>query len=166
MTEKKYKYYIIYLYDKYENEFKYDSNIFAYTCEKQLKKEFELFRNMKMFYIKKKYLTSDQIRNLFNDCNDLMLLEYKFSNNLSFPITYEEKRNIEYIGNCICNQTLITSATINPEVFKPKVRKLLKKINYIDNYLYYIEGNKSCNLRPNFLKIFLRQYGKTIKLGG
>ena len=113
MTEKKYKYYIIYLHDKYENEFKYDSNIFAYTCEKQLKKEFELFRNMKMFYIKKKYLTSIEIRNLFNDCNDLMLLEYKFSDNLSFPITYEEKRNIEYIGNYICNQTIVTSATVN-----------------------------------------------------
>lgn len=159
-----YKYYIIYLHEKYAKKYSYSHNIFAYTCDKKIKKEFEKVRNMKMFYIKKRYLTKEEIKYLFDMDSSLLLLNYNFGDGIEFPITHEEKGKIEYIGNRVSQILLPITATISPWVFNKTVRKVLKKINYTDNWFYYMHGGKGTDLKPNLLKIFLRQYGNTISL--
>lgn len=157
-----------YLYSFNDEHLQYCSNstsLYAYTDDKEIKRNFEKVRNMKMFHKEKVKLTKSQVSILTSMYRNLRLLEYRFLPHISFPITIDEKMMIEYIGNKIVNYDLYTSAfNINPEIFNKDIYELLKDISYVDSYYYNETGviGTTALLKPNFLVIFIKNFGKTL----
>lgn len=154
-----------------------DSDIYAYTDDKEIAKYFELQRNMKKFkkikadiskedinYLAKEYqLCKLEIEEL-NTCNHS-------GNSISIckiAMTGLEKLDIDNIGYTIKNVTLPSKATINPLIFNNKIYKALKTIGYTDIYpsLSFINGeNNNQYLLIDKLMLFIKNFGKTLKEG-
>lgn len=82
----------------YQYILKEDKFLYAFTADKNLKDEFELERNMNLFYKKKKKMTENQFKSfsfMFNDsmlfCNTLFDGEH----DLYFATTYKENFILE-----------------------------------------------------------------------
>lgn len=160
-----YTYYFFYMKDEYAEYYDIDSVVYAFTDNKKLKKMFMSTRDMNMFKVEKKKLNRIQRRVLLEEHSNLSLSLFHFDDGLSIPLTNEEKSVMTFIANDTINIKLITIAScVNPRVFSKDILPMIKDIGYLKFYKYYSLGVPLPNIRPDFFKIFLKYYGKTLSL--
>lgn len=170
MRENEYSYFLFSLKEDFAREHNYQNALYAYTDDKEMKKNFMNTRDMSIFDVKKKRLSKNQVSCLATDFRDLSLVKYEFKIikdiKITIPITMEEKSTIEGIGNIITLRDIYESATdINPVIFSGKSIDVLQSIGYIDFFLFYTMGLKDDKreIKPNLLNIFFNNFGKLIE---
>ena len=152
-------YYLIYYNDNSDN-----SNLYAYTSEKDSCKEFLKFRN-KSFIMKKKELDYNERRFLCTQHSSSRIKPYKFNlrnKELEVYLTYQE---ILYLEAVITKTdiSLTSLATINPMIFKPKITWALEVVRYNDFFLKYIKG-LDVPLENEKFMLFIKEYSCTLNM--
>lgn len=144
-----------------------DGEVYAYTDDVSMHKQFKLERDMKQFYYKKCSLTSEDIRSLYDYYPEAVMKTSALSG-VPLVVTLMEQITVDqYSVNC--EVSIPTIACINPDVFTDEVREALEIVGYIDAYNYYMHGNnKGSVFSVDPLLVFLHLYGKTLnwKKGG
>lgn len=161
MRVKKIKYYFFYLLT--------ENSLYAYTDDKEMVNNFLDHRDMKKFYLKTCSMQSSDLQLLFErDRNWSLLSWYTFETihdeTVKLAITTCESCSIDRIGNqAICVERY-TVPRIPPEIFSKEVQDILEKIYYTDSYNFMKDGiSDECLLEPNYLMIFLKEFGYTMK---
>lgn len=141
--------------------------LYAYTDNKILAKSFKLTRKESIFIIEQKMLSSSDLKDIYNNIPDTLILPYRFDigkTTIILPITMREKLELEHTVSQVTTVSIYLAASINPEIFTSKIQEILKKLNYVNIY-------KDCNssrynsesLKADFLTCFLTLYGDTMK---
>lgn len=142
--------------------------LYAYSDNKTLAKAFKVTRKESIFIIEQKLLSSSELKDIHDAVPDVLLIPYQFSigkTTITLPITTREKLEIEHIVMQVINVSIYLNASINPEIFTPKIQESLRKINYTSIYRDYHSNNydESESIKPDYLTCFLTLYGETMK---
>jgi hypothetical protein len=164
----------------------YDSNgeLYAYTDDKKIKKDFEYDRDMRMFKSKKKNLTREEVNILAKNNSErkLVLEDLRgYSNGEIFTtkmaITGLEKLTIHNESASLLYYDIFPLAEVSPYIFKEDIVEAL----YILKYLHVHEAYEDCRhtesipdsiltiedeFKINTLNMFLNHYGKTMSKEG
>jgi hypothetical protein len=146
-------------------------NVYAYSDDNKLIKKFIKTRDMTKFVSKKVSMRPSDLEELHESFDaGGMLLNYIFNQNgyeISLPVTRNEKMDFEGVGNKLAFVDIYTHAIINPDIFKGKLRELLRVIEYDKAYHGWKKGiSSNTAFQPDMLSIFLELHGDTIDLGG
>lgn len=143
-SEKLYKYYFFYEVEEGE-----EPELYAYTDDKSLAKEFELERDMNIFFKKKTEITKDEVNILAKDYKEMRLsiLEgyTKDINNISklidFSLVVTELEKLTIISKYdeIINYDLCVYSRNTPFVFKKDIFKALEYLDYNYNFMIMYE---------------------------
>ena len=149
-----------------------NDELYAYTDDKKIYKDFKSQRNMKLFYYKKKELTRNEVRDLTSNENEKFLTEYnlKYDNEMSkgsmrMVITKTEKLTVMNVSADLLSCDIYKYAWITPYIFKDDIIKSLQKIGYIScNDLINSSGENYFDIfsEADELGIFLRYFGNTL----
>ena len=164
------KYWLYYL--KLDNE---DTELYAYTDNKEFAKSFERERDMSLFNKVKKKLSKGELNYLAREYQNCYLKKVEMK-------MYDKKNHIWLYGDFVMSTTehlTVTSSAIklsecdiyrycwfNPYIFKDNIIKSLEILEYANIYRHN-ESNDykshKINLKPDELGIFLHYFGKTMK---
>ena len=158
-----YTYYFI--YDKKRVE------LYAYTDDKRILKDFIENRNMNLFYVKTCEMEKNDIQLLFkDDHNWCLLINYKFTyknHEFYMPITTMERQTIENRGSQYALiDVYLAASTVPPKIFQKEIKEKLNIIGYIPASLYFDNEDNGANFSPDYFSCFLEFFGDTINTFG
>lgn len=148
--------------------FKKDTKeLYAYTDNKKMAKNFKKFRVESIFFEKEVYLDPDSIQELYEECRSCWIISYIFTPyNIELPITEMEKLQMEH--HAIQSIIELPLKMVPPEIFTEEVRNILASVGYDFIYNYYRINNKLGALtdiiQPNYFLYFLHLFGDTMKV--
>ena len=90
-------------------------------------------------------------------------LLYNKEESVKIPITKNEEDTIKGIGYSLLYKYIYTNSDINPMIFDKKYVDILKDIDYIYFHMYQFFDVENKNMNINYLKIFISEFGKTLK---
>jgi hypothetical protein len=175
MIQKEYKYWLYYL----------DKELYAYTDNKVYAEKFEAIRDMDKFKKEKYKISREDVNYLAKEYQELILepIEFTIDNKDTgdkftgeLIVTRMEKITMSNISVQLLEEERYKHCWIlNPVIFKKKIYKALKQLMYVDSFKYIsntedlddimgiYEEDEPCKLEPDYLGIFLRYYGNTIR---
>lgn len=163
-----YKYFIYYL----------DNDIYAYTDNKKISKEFDKYRNMKKIKKVIKKISKEDVNELAIDYKLQRLTNYEFidtasKSNLIIPVTELEKITIINQSVNIRENEIYSYCWFPHSVFKSDIRESLISLKY---HIFHDDiskcGLKMSDMFPNIekqavideLSLFIRLYGIYLKV--
>lgn len=162
-----YKYYLYYLKEKYAILFHRDHPLYAYTDNNKIAKRFEETRDMSLFKKVKVKIDRLEVRRLATEFKNEYLgkfdLLYNKEESVKIPITKNEEETIKGVGYSLLYKYIYTNSDINPMIFDKKYVDILKDIDYIYFHMYQFFDVENKNMNINYLKIFISEFGKTLK---
>lgn len=160
-------YYLIYimndLYDYKKNIIKHKDELYAYATSKSELKKFMKYRSTIEFKYQKKYLALCDRQLLSDSHSDCRLVMRSFDvgkNKFDMTITMLEALEIERF-NTYLNIMRISTATIDPIIFKRKIQKVLINTYYTYFYRNWETGQDAEFLYSTF-EIFISIFFMTI----
>ena len=90
-------------------------------------------------------------------------LLYNKEESVKIPITKNEEDTIKGVGYSLLYKYIYTNSDINPMIFDKKYVDILKNIDYIYFHMYQFFDVENKNMNINYLKIFISEFGKTLK---
>lgn len=179
IEEKLYKYYFYYI--KSDND---KPELYAYTDNKELAKEFEIQRNMEIFSRVKHKLTRKALNDLVKEYPELSLeLVTGYTKNNSYKsdsvefhlvMTNVEKMSIISEYDNVINAKLWALTQNDPRLFNKDIKKALSYIDYEYGYANYFSSNPElisryydyiCDYEMDLFGVFISIYGKLLKIG-
>ena len=140
---------------------------YAYSDDKEIRKDFKKSRRMEKFIIKKYFLNSSDLHTLSDNDSGSMLLNYRFMIGdmyIEIPITMNEKLNIEGYGNRITMLDIYMKATPNISIFKKEIQKALTILEYDKACNFDSNKSKYHIFTPDLFIIFMKYYGELVNL--
>lgn len=163
------KYYMFYLKD--------NNQLYAFTNNKKLKKNFIKNRNMKKFILKKVSLTNNEMNTFLKDYinRDIIIFKGKTVDNtyniidFEIPLTTKEKLIISQTRSIYRMEKLYSSAWTHPFIFNDKYFKILLDIGYCDianeifhDSIFTDNWNHEVGFIPDDFKILLLSIDKNL----
>jgi len=155
-TTNKYKYYLYYLYDENIDD---NVELYAYTDNKELAKQFEKERDMNLFHKRVMKFDRSTVNNLvkYNQPNNLMLMNgyTKDIDNPGIPVPFSlvvteaEEMSLISSYDSFISYEIFSMARVNPFCFNKKIFNALKYIDYVYSYMYCYEPEKIEDIFPN-----------------
>lgn len=172
------KFWFFYYKDPKQPNVLYDEDIYAWTDDKRLAKQFQKERNMDLFTLVKEELNYTDQRIIGEEYTDCLLEPYEMAMYnkdktkrfvVTFALTKEEVTTINVSSMSLLVKNVYGNCWQNPIIFNDKLYEALEVLEYTKIYYNIISKNMypmendDIHLKPDIFSIFIRNYGKTLK---
>lgn len=145
---------------------KEDRELYAFSDDKKIVKEFINTRYMDNFIIKEKKLNEDEY-DAFTHYNNGKILNidylYDGTNTFEFPMTTDESFKLEVEIDDIFRRVGDNKIILMNNIFRGKYKKSLENIlGFVNSFYYGTFPNNDCNGEVNSLNVFIKLFRFTM----